>query len=164
MVLGGGATAASVLLALAELGCTTASVLVRDPAVPRRRSRWSARTRTHRSCRSTRSRAPAASRPTSLVSTIPAEAQTPDLVARAPTSPAVFEVVYDPWPTPLARAALDDGRHLVAGLDLLAHQAVGQVQRMTGRAVSVDLLREAGRRELERAGLCRSTPERRPVP
>ncbi len=64
--------------------------------------------------------------------------------------PAVFEVVYDPWPTPLAQAVLHDGRLLVAGLDLLAHQAVGQVQRMTGRTVSVDLLREAGARELAR--------------
>ena len=32
VVLGGGATAASVLLALAELGCTSARLLVRDPA------------------------------------------------------------------------------------------------------------------------------------
>ncbi len=32
VVLGGGATATSVLLALAESGCTTATVLVRDPA------------------------------------------------------------------------------------------------------------------------------------
>jgi shikimate dehydrogenase len=31
MVLGGGATAASVLLALADLGCTTAMLVVRDP-------------------------------------------------------------------------------------------------------------------------------------
>ena len=45
---------------------------------------------------------------------------------------------------------MDDGRHLVAGLDLLAHQAVGQVHRMTGQTVPVDLLREAGVRELTR--------------
>ena len=72
------------------------------------------------------------------------------MLAACAQVPAVFEVVYDPWPTPLARAVLDDGRRLVAGLDLLAHQAVGQVLRMTGEAVSVDLLREAGTRELER--------------
>ena len=60
-----------------------------------------------------------------LVSTIPGEAQTPALLRRLPHLPAVFEVVYDPWPTPLARAVTQDGRRLVAGLDLLAHQAVG---------------------------------------
>jgi shikimate dehydrogenase len=85
-----------------------------------------------------------------LVSTIPGEAQTSAVLAAAAGVPAVFEVVYDPWPTPLARAVLADGRHLVAGLDLLAHQAVGQVQRMTGETVPVDLLRRAGTRELER--------------
>ena len=37
-----------------------------------------------------------------LVSTIPAAAQGADLVARCAAVPAVFEVVYDPWPTPLA--------------------------------------------------------------
>ena len=85
-----------------------------------------------------------------LVTTIPGVAQTPDLLALCADVPAVFEVVYDPWPTPLARAVLEDGRLLVAGLDLLAHQAVGQVQRMTGKTVSVDLLRQAGTDELTR--------------
>jgi hypothetical protein len=85
-----------------------------------------------------------------LVTTIPGEAQTPDLLALCADVPAVFEVVYDPWPTPLARTVLEDGRVLVAGLDLLAHQAVGQVQRMTGKTVPVDLLRQAGTDELTR--------------
>ena len=84
------------------------------------------------------------------MTTIPGAAQTPDLLALCADVPAVFEVVYDPWPTPLARAVLEDGRLLVAGLDLLAHQAVGQVQRMTGQTVSVDLLRQAGTDELTR--------------
>ncbi len=150
VVLGGGATAASVLLALSELGCTTATVLVRDPS----------RAEETVAVVSAHPNAPELSVDTIegtshveadlLVTTIPAEAQTPDLVSLCADVPAVFEVVYDPWPTPLARAVMDDGRHLVAGLDLLAHQAVGQVQRMTGQAVSVGLLREAGIRELAR--------------
>jgi shikimate dehydrogenase len=157
VVLGGGATAASVLLALAEQGCTTASVLVRDPA---RAAETVAAVSAH-------PHAPTLSvQPIDdsshieaelLVTTIPAEAQTPALVARCEDVPAVFEVVYDPWPTPLAQAVLADGRHLVAGLDLLAHQAVGQVQRMTGQPVSVDLLREAGTRELTRRAVQNDT-------
>ena len=153
VVLGGGATATSVLLALAELGCTTARVLVRDPA----------RAEETVAVVSGHPHAPKLSVGTItdlsgfsrieadlLVSTIPGEAQAPELVQAFAHVPAVFEVVYDPWPTPLARQVLTDGRPLVAGLDLLAHQAVGQVLRMTGRDVSVDLLREAGARELER--------------
>ena len=116
----------------------------------------SARTRTHRSCRSTRSTAPPPSTPTCSSRPSRRRPRPPTCSPCCADLPAVFEVVYDPWPTPLAQAALDDGRHLVAGLDLLAHQAVGQVQRMTGRPVSVDLLREAGRSWS--AGLCRSTP------
>jgi shikimate dehydrogenase len=149
-VLGGGATAASLLLALAELGCTTVRVLVRDPA---RAEETIAVVSAHPS-------APDLSVVTLadadrieaelLVSTIPAEAQTAQVLAATADVPAVFEVVYDPWPTPLARAALADGRHLVSGLDLLAHQAVLQVERMTGETVPVELLRQAGARELER--------------
>ena len=150
VVLGGGATATSVLLALAESGCTTATVLVREPV---RAEETIAVVGAH-------PRAPVLSVATIagatrieadlLVTTIPGEAQTPELLALCADVPVVFEVVYDPWPTPLARAVLEEGRLLVAGLDLLAHQAVGQVQRMTGRTVSVDLLREAGADELAR--------------
>jgi shikimate dehydrogenase len=150
VVFGGGATATSVLLALAELGCTTARVLVRDPA----------RAEETVAVVSAHPRAPELSVDTIagisaveadlLVSTIPGDAQTPALLTACAGVPAVFEVIYDPWPTPLAKAVIEEGRHLVAGLDLLAHQAVGQVLRMTGHSVPVDLLREAGIRELER--------------
>ena len=150
VVLGGGATATSVLLALAEQGCERATVLVRDPA----------RAEETVAVVSRHPHAPKLAVETLdgmegrdadlLVSTIPGEAQTAPVLAAVAQVPAVFEVVYDPWPTPLAQAVLADGRRLVAGLDLLAHQAVGQVLRMTGQSVSVDLLREAGTRELER--------------
>ena len=81
---------------------------------------------------------------------MPAAAQTPALLAACAGIPAVFEVVYDPWPTPLAQAAMDSGRPLVSGLDLLAHQAVLQVELMTGESVPVDLVRDAGHAELAR--------------
>lgn len=44
----------------------------------------------------------------------------------------VVDVVYDGWPTPLARAAAVTGAQVLSGLDLLVHQAVGQVALMTG--------------------------------
>ena len=51
-----------------------------------------------------------------LVSTVPAAAQSPEVLALAePASPLVFDVVYDPWPTPLAGAAERSGRVLVSG-------------------------------------------------
>ena len=132
VVLGGGATATSVLLALAELGCTTARMLVRDPA---RAEETIAVVGAHpRAPELTVGSIDGASGVDAdlLVSTIPGDAQTPEVLAAFAGVPAVFEVIYDPWPTPLAKAVIEDGRHLVAGLDLLAHQAVGQVLRMTG--------------------------------
>ncbi len=150
IVIGGGATATSVLLALSALGCTSARVLVRDPSRAQETVTTVAGS----------PEAPRLSVSTILeagvleadivVSTVPAAAQTAELLAACAAVPAVFEVVYDPWPTPLARAAQSTGRHLVSGLDLLAHQAVLQVELMTGQSVPVDLVRQAGLEELTR--------------
>ena len=160
VVIGGGATATSVLLALVELGCTTARVLVRDPA---RAEETVAAVAAHRHAPGVTVGSLAGAGPVEadiVVSTIPAGGQTPELVAACAAVPTVFEVVYDPWPTPFARAALDTGRHLVAGLDLLAHQAVLQVELMTGHSVPVGLLRDAGRAELARRAVRNVAGER----
>jgi shikimate dehydrogenase len=55
----------------------------------------------------------------------------------------LLDVVYDPWPTPLARAWADAGGAVASGLDLLLHQAVRQVELMTGRTPSLVGMREA---------------------
>jgi shikimate dehydrogenase len=150
VVLGGGATATSVLLALGELGCREARLLVRDPA----------RAQETVAVVSAYARGPQVSvglledagdlTADLVVSTVPASAQTPELVEACDGVRAAFEVVYDPWLTPLLAAARDSGRPAVGGLDLLGHQAVLQVQLMTGRSVPVDLLRAAARTELAR--------------
>ena len=143
VVLGGGATAASVLLAAADLGCREATLLVRDPAraadtvaavgrhphpprvdvapLPTRRSRTSGKGRVGTGAQL-------------LVSTVPAAAQDEAVVALVEDVEVVFDVLYDPWPTPLAVRAAALGRPLVGGLDLLVHQAARQVELMTGVA------------------------------
>src|SRR4051794_5718666 len=145
LVLGGGATATSVLLALAERGLERVTLAVRDEG--RAAGTVSAVGR-HPS-------PPVVSvvpldgledvRVDLVVSTIPAAAQTGALLAAVAAVPVVFEVVYDPWPTPLAAAATADGRTVVGGLDLLVWQAVDQVRAMTGRFdVPVAAMRQAG--------------------
>ena len=119
VVLGGGATATSVLLALADRGCTSARLLVRDPArAAGDASRPAGGHPTRRRSRSAASRTPNSTRdgspPTSSSRPSRPHAQTAQVVAACAAVPAVFEVVYDPWPTPLAQAALDSGRHLVS--------------------------------------------------
>lgn len=148
-VIGGGATATSVLLALADLGCTAASLVVRDPsrapetldAVQRHPAPPAVEVRTFDDL--TAGRFPVGDL---VASTVPAAAQTPELVLACAEAAVVFEVVYDPWPTPLAAATLGPsaaGRVLVSGLDLLVHQAVLQVELMTGRRPAVETLRAA---------------------
>lgn len=150
VVIGGGATATSVLLALTELGCTTAQVVVRDPAgAAETVATVAAHSRGPEIWVGTIDEAGLLDADI-VVSTVPAEAQTPELLAACAAVGAVFEVVYDPWPTPMARAAQESGRPLVAGLDLLAHQAVIQLELMTGHSVPVDLVRDAGIAELAR--------------
>ena len=85
-----------------------------------------------------------------VVSTIPAAAQDADLVARCADAAVVFEVVYDPWPTPLAAAAA--GRVLVSGLDLLVHQAALQFSIFTGLPAPLERMRDAGLQALHERG------------
>ena len=84
-----------------------------------------------------------------VVSTVPAAAQDAGLLARCARVPVVFEVPYDPWPTPLAAAASTDPRQvLVGGLDLLVHQAALQFALFTGRPAPLAEMRRAGERAL----------------
>lgn len=147
-VLGGGATAASTGLALVELGARRVRLLARSPE------------------RAADAAAAIAAHPTApevevgpladgmvegevVVCTIPATAQDASLVERCARVPVVFEVVYDPWPTPLAASAT--GRVLVGGLDLLVHQAVLQFELFTGVPGPLAAMRAAGERALAAA-------------
>jgi shikimate dehydrogenase len=162
VILGGGATATSTGLALADLGvraielrvrnasraAETVAALLGHPAgvevtveplpVEPLPGQWSAGP----------DLAASGSTVDIVVSTIPASAQTTDLVAGCAAIPVVFEALYDPWPTPLAAAALASGRVLVHGLDLLVHQAALQFELFTGVDAPLAAMREAGERAL----------------
>lgn len=147
VILGGGATAASTLLALADLGCASVHLVVRDPsrvqetlaAAARHPARPAVEVLTFREAAD----AAEALQPAIVVSTVPAEAQVEAALRVAAVAPVVFDVVYDPWPTPLARLAAAGGQVLVSGLDLLVHQAALQVTLMTGRDAPVAAMRTA---------------------
>lgn len=149
-ILGGGATATSTGLALLEMGCTVVDILVRDTT---RAGETVQVLSQHASAPTVRvgllSEAPV--RGDLVVSTVPASAQDEALVARCADVPAVFEVLYDPWPTPLAASALAQGRALISGFDLLVHQAAVQCALFTGvdpSDVPVRAMRTAGERAL----------------
>ncbi len=149
-ILGGGATACSALAALRALGLRTMVVAVRDPA---RAAGLAAAARRLGVRAELRPFAEHADRGGELlISTVPAEAADiyAERIRRGSYAPgAVFDVLYHPWPTPLAAAARDRGAVVVGGFDLLLHQAAGQVELMTGKTAPVESMREAGLAELE---------------
>ncbi len=67
-----------------------------------------------------------------LVSTIPADAAAAHAETFA-TVPLLLDAIYDPWPTPLARAVGAAGGTVISGLQMLLHQAFSQVEQFTGR-------------------------------
>ena len=89
-----------------------------------------------------------------LISTVPAGATDfyPERAVDPRARPsAVLDVVYHPWPTPLAIAAAQSGVTVVSGFDLLLHQAARQVELMTGlEPAPLDSMRAAGQSELAR--------------
>lgn len=137
---GGGATAASTLLAAAELGCREFDLLVRDPARVEETLAAARRFPEPLAVRVGRLGDPVEA--DLLVSTIPAPPQE-SLVGSIGSVGAVFEVLYHPWPTPLARWA-DDEVPLIAGLDLLVHQAAVQFELFTGSPAPLAAMRHAG--------------------
>lgn len=65
-----------------------------------------------------------------VVSTVPSAGISAlvDHLAHAP----VFDVIYDPWPTPLVQRATQRGLPAVGGHVMLAHQAYTQFEAITG--------------------------------
>jgi shikimate dehydrogenase len=151
LILGGGATARSALAALASLGLATVSVAVRDPS--RAGGLHAAADRLGVVIEVCPFGKNFDNGPELLISTVPARAA--DFYAerlRRITRPPrlVMDVVYHPWPTPLAAAAGAAGLVAVSGFELLVHQAARQVELMTGQPAPVPAMRAAGQAELRR--------------
>ncbi|WP_370418466.1 shikimate dehydrogenase [Streptomyces sp. QH1-20] len=130
-VLGAGATASSTLAALARICTGEVTAYVRSAERAAEMRHWGERlgvdVRT-----ADWSRAAEGLDAPLVVATTPAGA-TDGLAAEVPEHPGtLFDVLYEPWPTPLAAAWADRGGAILGGLDLLVHQAVLQVEQMTG--------------------------------
>ncbi|MGW6130596.1 shikimate dehydrogenase [Cellulomonas sp. NPDC055163] len=144
-VLGGGATAASTLAALAQLGCTTPVVYVRSLArvggLMRAAHRMGVEPRYALLDVAARE-VPGADL---VVSTLPNRAA--DGLAVQLDGLAVdgvlLDVAYDPRPTALSVAWQRAGGAVVGGERMLLHQAVEQVRLMTGLAGPVAAMDEA---------------------
>ena len=61
----------------------------------------------------------------------------------------LLDVVYAGWPTPLARTFQEAGASVVSGFEMLVHQAAEQVHLMTGLRAPVEAMRAAGLAAME---------------
>ncbi|MCK9793525.1 shikimate dehydrogenase [Isoptericola sp. 4D.3] len=143
VVLGGGATAASTLAALGELGCTSPRVLVRSLGRSTALQEAAARmgvTPRFEVLDATASLASLLDADV-VVSTMPAYAADPVASALAAHGGAprgvLLDVVYDPRPTALSASWAAAGGTAVGGERMLLHQAAEQVRLMTGRPAPV---------------------------
>lgn len=128
-ILGGGATAASALVAAAELGAERVDVHVRDLA----RGTWieslgndlGLRIRIRPFSQADRS----LDVPELVISTVPGGALTEALYTDSTRRRSLlFDVAYEPWPTLLAAQWESVGGRTVSGLAMLVHQALLQVR------------------------------------
>lgn len=147
-VLGAGATASSALAALARICTGEVVAYVRSAERAAEMRQWGERldveVRT-----ADWADAEQALRAPLVIATTPA-GSTDALSHAVPERPAtLFDVLYDPWPTALAARWSAYGGAVVSGLDLLVHQAVLQVEQMTGRSPApLDAMRKAGEQVL----------------
>ncbi len=147
-VLGGGATAASAVAALAGLGCRAPRVHVRSTARAGVVTAAAARLGVDVHLLGFDRAADALSADL-VVSTVPGDGAAGLAAAVADAGagramPVLLDVVYAPWPTALARAWEARGGQVVGGFEMLLHQAAAQVRMMTGRDAPVEAMRAAG--------------------
>lgn len=140
VIFGAGGTAAAALAAVRDLSAAEVTVVVRDPAraaellaaaarlaVTVRLARWPA----------------VPEDATTVISTVPSGAGAALGEHRWLPDMTVLDVLYHPWPTPLAGAAAAAGVRVISGFDLLLHQAARQVSLMTGAPAPLPAMRSA---------------------
>jgi len=126
LVLGGGATAASVIAGVARLGATLVTVSARTPARAEPLVALGARLGAEVRVRPWGDFGGLS--PDAVVSTVPGGTNDLEFAPALRAESVLFDVAYDPWPSAAARQWTDVGGRLIPGIDLLVNQAVGQIR------------------------------------
>jgi shikimate dehydrogenase len=139
-ILGAGGTAAAAAVALSSLGAEHVDVVVREPARATELLRVLGTlgvTTTVHPLAGAVVEAPVA------VSTVPIDGQAGLLGLGWRAGQILLDVLYAPWPTPLARRVAEAGGTVINGLEVLFWQATVQVELMTGLPAPIAEMRAA---------------------
>ena len=139
-IIGGGGTAAAAAVAVASLGARHVDVVVRDP------SRAGDVTRVLDVLDVPVTVTPLAQATLAaplVVSTVPINAQPGLLALPWRGEHTLLDVLYAPWPTPVAERVAGLGGTVSGGLEMLFWQATVQVELMTGLPAPIGAMRAA---------------------
>jgi shikimate dehydrogenase len=141
-LIGGGATARSMLVALTRLGALAVTLVVRRPDAVGGATALADRLGLRHVVVGFEDAAVTDALAAPLViSTVPGGAAD-GLVTRLPHERGpLVDVAYSPWPTGLAAAWQAGGTPVASGFDLLLWQAAEQVELMTGRSAPIEQMR-----------------------
>ena len=155
-ILGAGATAASVLVAVRSLGAQNALVSVRTPSKAAELVALGEAIGVTVTVRAFDEPDDARDGPDAVISTIPGHAAHGLVFAeRVRASSVLFDVAYDPWPSQLATSWTAAGGSVISGLGMLLHQALAQVRVFVGGTPDATLPGEADVLAAMRAAIAR---------
>jgi shikimate dehydrogenase len=139
-LLGAGATAASVLVASAQLGATRALVSARDPERAHSLEEVAKGAGIELTIRPVGMMDRSMIVPSAVISTLPGGTVVDIPYAERIRREAVlFDVAYVPWPSALATSWSEVDGTVISGLSMLLHQAVAQVRIFVGGDESTPL-------------------------
>jgi shikimate dehydrogenase len=142
VVLGAGGTACAALAGLARLGVTEIDIVVRSASRASSALECAAHVGVVARVTGFSELASVCAKADVVVSTVPAGVADP-VAADIAACQHVLDVVYHPWPTPLADAVMARGGRLASGLDMLLHQAFGQFEQFTGHSAPAQAMHTA---------------------
>lgn len=121
VILGAGATAVSAVLAAKLAGAARVTVLARRPeAAEQLASRFT--------CAHDVLGSPTGAQPTTVISTLPGHVGATVPVHESQMQARLFDVAYDPWPSPLSKRWNDAGAQVTSGIEMLIFQALIQIR------------------------------------
>lgn len=135
-ILGAGATASSILVALSRLGISDVTILAREVSRTTQVSDLADRLGLRRTVAGL---GEGSTQSDLIVNTIPGGIELDPHIIDDIDGGALFDVAYDPWPTALAREWTRRGLPVASGLTMLLWQAVRQARLFYGEGVDVPL-------------------------